>query len=51
MRLQKYLADCGIASRRTCEELIAQGLVRVNGEKITQMGFIVDPERDTVVYK
>lgn len=51
MRLQKYLADCGIASRRKCEELIAQGLVRVNGEKITEMGFIVDPERDTVTYK
>jgi 23S rRNA pseudouridine2605 synthase len=48
MRLQKYLADCGIASRRKCEELIAQGLVRVNGETITQMGFVVDPDRITV---
>jgi 23S rRNA pseudouridine2605 synthase len=51
MRLQKYLADCGVASRRKCEEYISQGLIRVNGETVTQMGFIVDPERDTVAYK
>lgn len=51
MRLQKYLADCGVASRRKCEEYISQGLVRVNGETVTQMGFIVDPERDNVTYK
>lgn len=51
MRLQKYLADCGVASRRKCEELISQGLVRVNGESVTQMGSTVDPERDTVTYK
>jgi 23S rRNA pseudouridine2605 synthase len=30
IRLQKYLANCGIASRRKCEELIINGLVRVN---------------------
>ncbi len=51
MRLQKYLADCGVASRRKSEELIAQGLVRVNGESVTQMGAQIDPERDTVTYK
>ena len=51
MRLQKYLADCGIASRRKCEELISLGLIRVNGEVITQMGVPVDPERDTVTYQ
>ena len=32
-RLQKYLASCGIASRRSCEQLIRQGRVRVNGDK------------------
>lgn len=51
MRLQKYLADCGIASRRKSEEFISLGLIRVNGEVITQMGFIVDPEKDTITYK
>ncbi len=51
MRLQKYLAECGVASRRKSEEYISQGLVRVNGETVTQMGFVVDPERDTVTYK
>ena len=47
MRLQKYLAQCGAASRRKCEELIAQGRVRVNGAVITQMGVQVEPG-DTV---
>ena len=49
MRLQKYMADCGIASRRKCEELIEQGLVKVNGE-IAQIGTSIDPEKDTVEY-
>jgi len=38
MRLQKYLAECGVASRRKAEELISQGRVKVNGETVTQMG-------------
>ncbi len=50
MRLQKYLAECGIASRRKSEELIAQGRVYVNGELVEQMGFIVDPDRDAVTF-
>ena len=37
-RLQKYLASCGIASRRKCEELILQGKVTVNGQVITELG-------------
>lgn len=40
-RLQKYLARCGVASRRKAEELIANGHVKVNEEIITKMGFIV----------
>lgn len=40
-RLQKVLAKAGIASRRKAEELIASGRVKVDGEVITQMGFIV----------
>ena len=38
MRLQKYMAMCGVAARRKCEEIIASGRVAVNGETITQMG-------------
>lgn len=38
MRLQKFLAECGIASRRKSEELIKQGRVAVNGAKISEMG-------------
>ena len=46
-RLQKFMAECGIASRRKSEELIAQGKVRVNGE-IAQIGDKVDPKKDIV---
>lgn len=38
MRLQVYLAHCGVASRRACEKLIAEGSVSVNGSVITQAG-------------
>lgn len=41
IRLQKYLAEAGVASRRKAEELILQGRIRVNGEIITEMGFKV----------
>ena len=51
MRLQKYLAECGIASRRKSEELIANGLVSVNGKQITEMGVQIDPDTDVVCYK
>lgn len=42
MRLQKYIAQCGVASRRKAEELIAQGKVQVNGTTITEMGVQVE---------
>ncbi len=38
MRLQKYMAECGVASRRKAEEMILEGRVQVNGAVITQMG-------------
>ena len=47
MRLQKYLAQCGVASRRHAEEMIAQGLVQVNGQTVTEMGVQVE-ETDVV---
>lgn len=48
MRLQKFLAYCGVASRRKSEELISSGRVKVNGNVITEMGFKIDPETDLV---
>lgn len=50
IRLQKYLADNGIASRRKCEELILQGKVRVNGEQIKALGTKIDPNKDIVEF-
>jgi 23S rRNA pseudouridine2605 synthase len=47
-RLQKYLARCGVASRRASEQIIVGGRVRVNGEVSTELGTSVDPERDRV---
>ncbi|MFP4194174.1 MAG: pseudouridine synthase [Desulfosalsimonas sp.] len=48
IRLQKYLADAGVCSRRKGEQYIRQGLVRLNGEVVTRMGVAVDPEKDLV---
>ena len=50
-RLQKYLAECGIASRRKCEEYIIQGKVQVNGKKITELGVKVNPEKDKITFE
>lgn len=48
MRLQKFLARAGVASRRHAEELIAAGRVAVNGVIVTEMGAKVDPNADVV---
>ena len=48
-RLQKYLANCGIASRRKCEDLILQGKIKVNGKVVTELGIKVT-ENDIVEY-
>ena len=50
IRLQKFLADNGIASRRKCEELILQGRVRVNGEQINTLGTKINPNKDIIEY-
>ena len=47
-RLQKIIAQAGVASRRKSEELILQGLVKVNGETVTTLGVKVDPDRDRI---
>lgn len=47
-RLQKFLAACGIASRRACEQLILDGRVDVNGVTVTELGVRVDPAEDDI---
>jgi 23S rRNA pseudouridine2605 synthase len=47
-RLQKYLARCGVASRRASEQIIVGGRVRVNGQVAAELGTSVDPGRDRV---
>jgi len=50
-RLQKIIAAAGLASRRGAEELIRNGLVTVNGQKITELGSKADPARDHIRVK
>ena len=47
VRLQKMLADCGVASRRKAEEMIANGRVKVNG-RVAKIGDKVDPKKDKI---
>ena len=49
IRLQKFLAEQGIASRRKCEELISEGKVKVNG-KMAELGMKVKPDVDKIEY-
>ena len=49
LRLNRYIANAGICSRREADALIAAGEIRVNGEVVTEMGYKVQPE-DTVQY-
>ncbi|MCX6809392.1 MAG: pseudouridine synthase [Candidatus Berkelbacteria bacterium] len=51
MRINKYLAACGIGSRRSVEGLVRSGKIFVDSKKITDLSFQVDPEKDQVEYK
>ena len=51
IRLQNFLAECGIASRRQCEEYILHGKVKVNGKIITELGTKVIPGKDVVTFE
>ena len=51
IRLQKFLAECGVASRRKAEQLISRGAVSVDGRTITEMGYKIDPKRQEVRYQ
>lgn len=48
VRLQKVMAQAGVASRRGAEEIIRQGRVAVNGKVVTELGFRVDPQKDEI---
>lgn len=48
MRLQKYISKSGYASRRKAEMLIREGLVKVNGIKVVEMGIKINPDKDSV---
>lgn len=50
VRLQKFLAEAGVASRRKCEELISEGKVSVNGKVVTELGTKVNPDIDKVTF-
>lgn len=50
MRLNKFLSNAGIASRRDADKLIELGLVTVNGKVVTELGIKVDPRKDVVRY-
>ena len=50
IRLQKFLAEAGVASRRKSEELILNGKIKVNGKLITELGTKVNPEKDKIEY-
>lgn len=50
IRLQKYLAEAGIASRRTCEKYIVEGKIKINGQVVTELGTKVNPDLDKIEY-
>ncbi|MTA95230.1 MAG: MFS transporter, partial [Actinobacteria bacterium] len=51
IRLQKVMANAGVASRRVCEDLISSGAVKVNGKVVKELGTRINPEIDKVVVK
>jgi 23S rRNA pseudouridine2605 synthase len=48
VRLQKAMAEAGIGARRDCEQMIADGRVKVNGRVVTDLPYFIDPARDVV---
>ena len=51
VRLQKYLANQGLCSRRKAEEYILEGFVKVNGKVVTELGTKINPKKDEVIFK
>ena len=50
IRLQKYLAQCGVGSRRTCETYIAQGRVKIDGNVVITLGTKIDPSHQHIMF-
>ena len=50
MRLNKFLSTAGVASRRKADELISQGKIYVNGKVASELGTVVNEQKDEVVY-
>src|SRR5690606_35552583 len=50
IRLNRYIANSGVCSRRKADELIEAGVVTVNGEPVTELGTKVDPAKDEIRY-
>jgi 23S rRNA pseudouridine2605 synthase len=48
VRINRWLASAGVGSRRKCDELIRAGLVSINGETLTRLGALVDPDLDSI---
>ena len=48
MRLNKFMASCGVASRRKCDEIILEGRVKINAKVVKKLGVQVDPMKDLV---
>ncbi len=51
MRLNKFLASAGVASRRKCDQLIQEGLISVNGKVVNELGTIIKEKKDKVFYE
>ena len=51
MRIAKFIAACGVCSRRKAEELILEGHVTINGHRVEELSTQVDPDRDEVRYR
>ena len=51
VRLNKYIADCGIASRRQADQLIEEGALQINGKTTYELGVQVDPEVDRITLR
>ena len=48
VRLQKFLAECGVGSRRKMEQFIIEGRVRINGQVVTELGRKINPDTDKI---
>ena len=50
IRLNRYISNAGICSRRKADELISAGVISVNGEVVSELGYKIDPNKDAVRY-